>query len=136
MHRVLGILSLLPPRDIPRYLAETTLAAELRQDTQTAATMQFAAKQYRAHGEQAMWRALLEDEQRRHKGGGATYSMARYKAELGAKEEALDDLADLYSRHDPALIGISVDPLLAGLHREPRFLQLRAAMGLPAVDEP
>ncbi len=135
MHTVLGILSLISPRDTPRYLAETTLASELRQDSETAATMQMAAVVYRAHGEQAMWRALLEDEQKRHKSGAVTYSMARYKAELGAKEQALNDLANLYSRHDPALIGISVDPLLRGLHHEPRFLQLRAAMGLPGVEE-
>lgn len=135
MHSVLGLLSLLPHRDIPRYLAETTLAAELRQDTQKAAAMQMAARIYRAHGEQAMWTALLGEEQRRQREGGATFAMARYKAELGAKEQAMNDLDSLYSRHSPDLTGISVDPLLSGLHREPRFVQLRAAMGLPGAGE-
>ena len=135
MHSVLGILSLYPPRDIPRYLAETTLAAELRQDTATAKTMQMAATVYRAHGEQAMWRALLAEERTRQGNGGPTYSMARYEAELGDKEQSLNDLADLFSRHDPGLIGISIDPLFSGLHNEPRFQQLRVRMGLPAVED-
>lgn len=135
MHHVLGVLSLIPPRDVPRYLAETTLAAELRQDTQMTATLQTAAGVFRSRGEQAMWRALLNDERTRSGAGKATYSMARYEAELGANEQALRDLAELFSRHDPALIGISIDPSFEGLRREPRFQQLRAAMGLPAVEK-
>ncbi len=135
MHHVLGVLSLIPPRDLPRYLAETTLAAELRQDMQTASVMQRAEAIYRQQGENAMWRALLLEEQKRQPGGKATYAKARYEAELGANTQALDDLAELFSRHDPSLIGISIDQSFVKLRREPRFVQLRAEMGLPGVDE-
>lgn len=135
MHHVLAVLSLIPPRDVPRYLAEATLAAELRQDTQTASLTQRAEAIYRRQGEDAMWRALLEEEQKRQPAGQATYAKARYEAELGATTQALDDLAALYSRHDPSLVGISIDPSFVKLRHEPRFVQLRGAMGLPAVEE-
>lgn len=131
MHAVLGTLCLLSPRDTQRYIGETILAADLRQDLQTAEVMRKAAQIYQARGEQAMWRALLEDERTKHEQARPTYAMARYEAELGLREEALRDLEVLFARHDSALIGISVDPLLAPLHAEPRFLRLRAAMGLP-----
>lgn len=134
MHSVLGMMSLLPPRNIPRYLAEATLAAELRRDDQATQAMEKAAAAYRARGEEAMWKVLLEDESARHR-AGVTYARARYEAELGDSNQALHDFAELLSRHDPALIGVSVDPLLLNLHREPRFQQLRAAMGLPAMDD-
>lgn len=133
MHQVLGVLYLLPPRDIGHYLAEATQAASLRQDAPTVAAMRMAAGVFQARGEQAMWRALLEEERKRHSSGGPTYAMARYEAELGAREQAMNDLAELFTRHDTALIGISVDPSFEGLRREDRFLQLRAAMGLPGV---
>lgn len=135
MHLVLGVLSLIPPRDVPRYLAEATLAAELRQDAETASVMQRAETIYRRQGETATWRALLDEEQKRQPAGQATYAKARYEAELGASGQALNDLTELYSRHDPSLIGISIDPSFATLRREPRFLRLRAAMGLPRVEE-
>ncbi len=133
MHQVLGVLYLLPSRDVGRYLAETAQAASLRQDVETAASMRMAAGVLHARGEQAMWRALLEDERKRHPRGEPTYAMARYEAELGAKDQAMNDLAELFTRHDPALIGISVDPSFEGLRREGRFLQLRVAMGLPGM---
>ncbi len=131
MHNVLGILSLLSPRDLPRYLSETMVAAELREDTETVAAMRLADETYRARGEPAMWRALLAGEQTRHARDGPTYAMARYEAELGAREQALDHLAALFVRHDPALIGIAADPLLANLREDPRFVQIRSRMGLP-----
>ena len=135
MHQVLGLIYLMPPRDAGRYLGEATLAALLREDEGTAATMRMASAVLRKQGEQAMWRALLDGERKRHPQGGPTYPMARYEAELGEKEQALNDLAELFTRHDTALIGISVDPLFEPLRKESRFLQLRAAMGLPSEGE-
>ena len=133
MHQVLGVLDLLAPRDVGRYLADATLAASSRGDSQTAAAMRGASQVLETRGERAMWRALLEDEQKRHLGERPTYAMARYEAELGEKDRALRDLQELFRRHDTTLIGISVDPLFEPLRREPGYLQLRAAMGLPGV---
>ena len=134
MHHVMGMLSLITPRDVPRFLAEEMLAAELRQDTEAVEALHGASAVYIAKGERAMWQQLLADEQRRHRGSGPTYATARYQAELGSSDEALNELAVLFSRHDPALIGISVDPLLQSLHADPRFGRLRVAMGLPSID--
>ena len=134
-HAVMATLSLMAPRNMPRYLAETTLAAELRRDEAGVKDAQVATRVYRAQGEAAMWRALLHDEQQHHPTGGPTYQMARYEAELGAREEAMNDLAALFARHESVLIGMAVDPLLVNLHGEPRYAQLRAAMGLPTVAE-
>ena len=135
MHAVMATLSLMAPRNIPRYLAETTLAAELRRDEAGVRSAQLATRVYRAQGEAGMWRALLHDERQRHPAGGCTYQMARYEAELGARDQAMNDLAELFARHESVLIGMAVDPLLVNLHGEPRYAQLRAAMGLPRAEE-
>ena len=131
MHQVLGSLSLLPPRDVPRFLSESLLAADLRHDQKTVREMRLGTEAYRAKGEVAMWQRLLLDEQRLHGVYPATYAEARYKAALGQPDEALNDLKELYVRHDPALIGISIDPLFAELHHNARFIELRRAVGLP-----
>ncbi len=135
MHSVLGLLSLMRPSDIPRFLAETTRGAQLRGDARAVANLQRAEKVYKAQGEAAMWRAMLTEEKRQHL-NQTTYAMARYEARLGARDEALTHLAVLAARHDPEMIGISTDPLLSGLHNEPRFQRIRASMHLPPIAEP
>lgn len=134
MHHVMGSLSLLAPRDVPRFLSEETIASELREDASSVAALRLATDAYRASGERAMWQALLAEEQKRHRSGGPSYNMARYESELGDKDRALGDIAELYSRHDSALIGILVDPLFVGLRQDPRFARVRDAMGLPNPD--
>lgn len=133
MHQVLGTLSLLPPRNPQRFLGESLLAAQLRQDAATVNTLQMAAAALQRHGERGMWQALLEKEQLRHHDGERTYAMARYEAALGDREGAMRDLDHAYARHEEALMGISVDPLLADLAGERRFQSLRMTMGMSAI---
>lgn len=130
MHSVLGNLNLLPPANVPRYLSEEMLVAQLREDAESLRTLHLGMEVYRAKGETAMWQALLEDERKTH-GREPTFAKARYEAKLGDTAEALNDLDALCRQHDVALIGLSIDPLLAGLHRDPRFQHLRAEVGLP-----
>ena len=130
MHQVMATLSLLPPRNVARYLSESTIAAELRQDGRQVSDLRLAEEIFQAQGEHAMWQALLAQDHRRHEADRPTYAMARYEAELGDRDQALADLSILVSRHDAALIGITVDPLLAPLQSDPRFARVRSSVGL------
>ncbi|MBE7159334.1 MAG: hypothetical protein INR62_13045 [Rhodospirillales bacterium] len=134
MHGVMGELSLLQPRNIPRFLAENALAADLRRDREAVKRWEAATQTYRVHGETAMWQALLAMETSRSGTGTPTYALARYQAELGAQADALQTLETLYARHDPRLIGLTIDPLLARLRNQQRFVKILAAMGLPKTD--
>lgn len=131
MHNVLGTLSLYPPRDVPRFLSERMLAAQLREDATEVATLHRASEAYQRSGESAMWDALLQDERKRRGKQERSFEMAVYEAALGQKDQALSDLSGLVQRRDPALVGISVEPMFADLRGEPRLRQLRATMGLP-----
>ena len=79
-----------------------------------------------------MWTAILATEQRLHPDAAdRTFLMAEAKTALGRNDDAFADLKLLLQRRDPALVGVIVDPTLAPLHRDPRFSQLVASVGLP-----
>lgn len=132
-HHILATLSLVEPHDIPRYLEETRSFSEFRNDQETLAELTAAGIALQRSGEPAFWAALLERERRLHPSPEApTFRMAEAEAALGRNDEALADLTRLVRRHDPDIIGISIDPLFAPLRENLRFQQLVAEVGLPA----
>ena len=81
-----------------------------------------------------MWEAILATEQRLHPGSSnRTFLMAEAETALGRNEAAFADLNQLAQRRDPELMGIVVDPTLSPLHRDRRYGELVASMGLPPV---
>jgi tetratricopeptide (TPR) repeat protein len=131
-HAILATLSNIEPRDTTRYLAEMRRAAEVRHDTETLQVVANAASAYRSGGEKRMWEVILAEEERLHPGTEhRTYQMAEAEAALGRNDAAFTDLTRLAAQHDPAMIGIKIDPALVPLRRDQRFVQLVAAVGLP-----
>jgi hypothetical protein len=61
---------------------------------------------------------------------GAGVQVAHVYAALGDKARALDALERAYAQRIVDLNFMAVDPLLASLRREPRFLALKSRMGL------
>jgi tetratricopeptide (TPR) repeat protein len=134
-HNVLRSLSLIEPRDIPRYLAETRRVAELRHDREWLQINAVAERAYRSGGEKAMWTSMLEHERRIHPGSSDRgYQMAEAEAALGHPDEAFAVLLKLVDEHNPVVMGIYNDPTLMPLHHDPRFAQVTAKIGLSPLD--
>ena len=131
LHYILALLSLQEPRDVPRYLDEMRRYAKLRHSDEVMQLIDAAEPAYQREGEQAMWKAMLETEQRLHADGRPTYMMAEMEATLGMKEAALRDLTELQREHNADMIGLDIDAMLAPLRDDPRFEQLVARVGLP-----
>ncbi len=133
-HRILGSISLVEPRDIPRYLDEMRRFATLRHDTGKLRLLDEMDSAYRAGGAAAMWRAQLAEEERLHPSpDDRTYTMATAEAALGEKDACLHDLAQLTARHEAGMIGIKIDPVIASVSGDPRFARLVASIGLPPM---
>jgi serine/threonine-protein kinase len=132
-HTILSTLSLVEPRDLPRYLDETTRVAELRHDEDLAQVIAAARTAYRARGETAMWTTILNEDAKRHpRKEDRTFQMAQAHAALGRYDDALDDLSAMATRHDVSLVGLDVDPTLRPMYSDPRFTRLAATLGIPA----
>jgi hypothetical protein len=58
------------------------------------------------------------------------YATALYYTSLGNQNKAMDALESAYSRRDPDLFFVNVDPLLMPLHSAPRFKRLLSRMNL------
>ena len=132
LHFILAMLCLQQPRDIPRYLDEMRRFANLRHSNEQIQLINAAEPAYREHGEQAMWRAMLQMEQGLHGTEHPAYLTAQIEAALNMKEAALRDLETLERDHNADMIGLDIDPMLAPLREEPRFQELVAKVGLPA----
>jgi tetratricopeptide (TPR) repeat protein len=131
-HNALAALSLVAPRDIPRYLAETRRVAELRHDQQWIQFNNAADRAYRAGGEKAMWAGMIEFDKHRHSDVGvAPYTLAEAHAALGQKEEAIAILEKLVAEHNPITMGLYNDPMFVDLHQDPRFKRLAEDVGCP-----
>ena len=131
-HRVLATISLLEPRDIPRYLDEMRRFATLRHDANELSLLDEIEPAFRTGGARAMWRALFAEEERTHPSpADRTIVMAKIEAALGQNDDSLRDLAQVAARRDPEMIGILIDPLLISLHHDPRFASIAASIGLP-----
>jgi tetratricopeptide (TPR) repeat protein len=133
-HAILATLSNVEPRDPALYLAEMRRSAELRHDPEAQRVFAEAASAYRSHDEDRMWAAILASEENFHPGTThRTYLMAAAEAAMGKNDKALADLTQMAARHDPAVIGILIDPTFESLHSDRRFVQLAASIGLPAT---
>jgi tetratricopeptide (TPR) repeat protein len=133
-HAVLAILSKMEPRDPARYLGEMRRVAELRHSDEMVQVAAVAESAYRTRGENAMWTSILSAEERMHPGAAnRTFRMAEAEAALGRNDAAFTDLKLLERRRDPLLVGVIVEPCFLPLHRDPRFGQLVASMGLPPL---
>jgi len=135
-HQILAILSKVEPREPARLLDEMRRVAELRHSDEMLQVVSAAEPAYRAGGENAMWSSMLATEEKLHPGASnRTFMMVEAEAALGRNDAAFADLLQLEQRRDPDLIGVVLDPTLWPLHRDHRFAQLVASMGLPPVKQ-
>ena len=136
VHRNMGYLSLVEPRDTGRFLRESVRFAEMRQDVRGAAMLRTAAEAFAAGGETAMWKAMLREERAVHPDADhPTYLMAEAEAALGHEQAALDELARLAEDRDGRLMGMLVEPEFLPLHKDAGFTRIAEDLGLvyPAV---
>lgn len=129
-HYILACISLVEPRDVPRYLDEMRRSATLRHDPASLAQLDAMDAAYVKSGEQAMWNARLQDELRRHPDeNDPTYARATMRVLLGQKDKGMHDIELLADRHDGAMTGIAIDPLMAPIRHEPRFQAVIKRLG-------
>jgi tetratricopeptide (TPR) repeat protein len=131
-HLRLAILSLVQPRDIPRYLDSCRRAAEITHNDSEVTLVAIAEKAYRTAGEKPMWRAILAEEHRRNP-ATVDWRMAEAEAALGNTDQAFTELDLLAKRHDPTVVGLEMSPIFSPLHNDPRFQKLAVQIGLPPL---
>jgi Tfp pilus assembly protein PilF len=130
-HNTLRTLSLVEPRNIPMYLAETKRLFELRQNPTGVQRTDAAERAYRDGGETAMWSKILEWEKQAHPGtGNANYQTIEAEAALGQNDAALEGMEQLARQHDANLVGINNDPVFQPLHNSPRYTRIIALAGI------
>ncbi|HEX4155098.1 MAG TPA: hypothetical protein VHY48_05755 [Acidobacteriaceae bacterium] len=132
LHFILAQLSLQEPRDIPRYLDQMRRFAELRHSEEEMKLLEAAEPAYRRGGETAMWRAMLEVEQKLHPDAAhPTYFMVELETALGMNDAALRDLARLVRDHNEQMVGLKIDAMLTPLYGDPRFVEIVDQVRLP-----
>jgi serine/threonine-protein kinase len=62
---------------------------------------------------------------------GLDYQIAQVYAVRGEPDKAFKWLQIAFDNHDGGMLGLAVDPLLRGLHDDPRYKNLLAKLGLP-----
>lgn len=88
-------------------------------------------RDYQAGGYRKVLATQLEEARQAAKRSGyVSLEVVSPLAFLGHKNQALQALAAVYRRHDPALIYIKVDPELAMLRADSRFQSLERRVGL------
>jgi tetratricopeptide (TPR) repeat protein len=133
-HQILSILSLVEPRDIPRWLDESRRIAELRHDTTGLQYIAVSEAAYRKGGEPGLWNAIVRfDQQHRPISKGVAFNMAGANAALGNFDAAFSILTQLANERSSQSVIIAMDPLLVELRNDPRYPQLFAATGIPAA---
>jgi serine/threonine-protein kinase len=66
-----------------------------------------------------------------HARDGFAYQIAEVYAVRGETDKAFEWLQISFDDHDGGTLGLAVDPLLRGLHDDPRYKNLLAKLGLP-----
>ena len=130
-HRILALLSLSSPTDIPRYLSEMRRFAAIRNQPEQIAYLAHLASAYNRAGERGMWSELLSSERALHPSSQhPTFRLAEAEASLGLRDAALRDLTALAHQHDLMMVGIAIDPAFRQLRSDPRFQQTESEIGI------
>jgi hypothetical protein len=68
-------------------------------------------------------------------GQGVDFQIAQVYAVRGETDKAFEWLQIALNNHDTGMLGLLVDPLLRGLHDDPRYKNLLTKLGLPELHE-
>jgi tetratricopeptide (TPR) repeat protein len=118
----------------PQYLAESRKSAALLHDEHRLAVVAAGEKGFARGGSHGMLIAILKEQKSLYADGQeGAYNLAQTSALLGDKKQALDDLQNAYIKRDTNLTRLRVDPTMSSLHDEPRFREILAQVGLPAL---
>ena len=133
-HRILALLSLSSPSDVPLYLREMQRFDQMRNRREELASLAIVNDAYLRAGEDGMWSEILRTQQSaRLTTHAPTFLEAEAEAELGRSDDALRDLSALARKHDPLIMGIAIDPAFHRLHADPRFQQTEVNVGIGSV---
>lgn len=117
------------------FLREYRLAAEIS-GNRSASTIATAAEAgLRAGGRPEMLRRMFAEQQRQHaQDNEPAFKLALTAAMLGEEAAALDFLVQSIRRREPDILGIRLEPALAGLHGDARYQALVAEAGFAPED--
>jgi len=116
-----------------QYLAESRKSATLLHDQPRLSVLAAGDKGLAHSGSSGMLAAMLQEQERLYAAGSeSAYSLARTLALLGRKEDALSNLETSYTKREPELLALKIDPTLSSLRSEPGYGELLAKIGLPA----
>ncbi len=118
----------------PLYLAESKAAANILHDSSGLAVATAGEKGLASGGARGMLNTTLrEQEALRAAGKEHAFNLGQTAALLGRKQEALDHLEESYAKREPEIVALRIDPMLSSLRDDPRFRDLIAKVGLPAL---
>ncbi len=118
----------------PLYLEQSKKAATILHDPSALAIVAAGEKGLASSGGRGMLAAMLKEQQTLYAAGKEhAFALAQTAALLGRKREALDHLDASYSKREPEIVALRIDPMLASLHDEPHFRDMIAKVGLPAL---
>jgi tetratricopeptide (TPR) repeat protein len=116
-------------------LTEARRVAELLHDPEELRAVDEEMRVLEAGGPSALLEAMRRTRLARYeRGPGGAYPLAQVEALLAQREVALAHLEEACAGHEPAAMGMRIDPTLGTLHQEPQFRKLLARLGLPPVE--
>jgi hypothetical protein len=116
-------------------LVEARRVAQLLHDPEGMDAADQETRVLEASGPSALLEAMRAKRLARYeRGPGAAYPLAQVEALLAQREVALAHLEEACAGHEPAAMGMRIDPTLGTLHQEPQFRKLLARLGLPPVE--
>jgi tetratricopeptide (TPR) repeat protein len=121
-------------KDFQTYLAETKVFVDLTHDGPGIEIYKAAEKGYASGGAEGLLNNVLQVERKYHDQGLIPgFVLAKTCALSGRADEAIQYLQEDFTKHEPGIVTIRVDPALASLHDDPKFLELIARIGLPPL---
>lgn len=128
-HRFLALIRF-GEGDFRSGLEHARAYARLRGDSLRLPLIDRASRAYSQGGRDAMLRTILAGQQRLvAQGSEPVYVLAGTHALMGDREAALHHLRRSVQAREPAALMMRIDPLLRGLHDDPRFEQLVLQIG-------